>query len=306
VLDFLAEPFRWVRDVAVGCWNFLTGIVSGISRLFAWVGRTILNVFINLPIMRLLRATLGGVFKLLSGDASFYAAGKAMIVSLGRGIWSAVTLPLTMLCSMVQRLFGLFTGDSFFGEAGKGIIMGLVGGMVGVIGLPLQLIGSVVRGIIGAVQGAWQGLSSLGQGVLGALAAPFEAAASLAGATYPALEVPEANILAHGTVDPLADAAIQDHFGPDLGCHSKSIRPADDWGWVHGELITFAKPVRALPPMDRLEGFRPGQRSSYYQRVLVPVWAGDRIRRAWAYVMTAGIGHQFLPQGSWPPISGGL
>jgi hypothetical protein len=34
VLDFLAEPFRWVRDVAQGCWNFLTGIVSGIGRLF--------------------------------------------------------------------------------------------------------------------------------------------------------------------------------------------------------------------------------------------------------------------------------
>ena len=38
------------------------GSSIGIGRLFAWVGRTILNVFLNLPIVRLLRAALGGVF----------------------------------------------------------------------------------------------------------------------------------------------------------------------------------------------------------------------------------------------------
>ena len=195
VLGFLVEPFRWVRDVAQSCWNFLTGILSGIGRLFAGVGRTILNVFLNLPIVRLLRAALGGVFKLLSGDGAFFAAGKAMIMSLGKGIWSAVTWPLTMLKSMFQRLLGFFTGNTSFGEAGKGIILGLVRGMLGILGLPLQLISSAVRGIIGAVQGAWQGLVSFGEGVLGVLAAPFDAAASLASAAWDGIKSAAAGVL---------------------------------------------------------------------------------------------------------------
>ena len=184
VLDFLAEPFRWVRDVALGCWNFLTGLVSGVGRLFAWVGRAIMNIFLSLPIVRLLQAALVGVFKLLSGDGAFFAAGKAMIVSLGKGIWSAVTYPFTMLKRMVQRLFGLFTDGGSFVDAGNGIIMGLVRGMLGAMGLPVQLMGMAMHGIIAAVHGAWQGLVSFGQRILGVLAAPFAAAASLASAAW--------------------------------------------------------------------------------------------------------------------------
>ena len=195
VLDFLAEPFRWVRDVAAGCLNFLTGIVSGVGRLFAWVGRTILNVFLNLPIIRLIRAMLGGIGKLLSGDSSLFAAGKAMIVSLGRGIWSAVTYPFTVLRNMVRRLFSLFTGNASFGEAGKGIVMGLVRGMLGVLGLPIQLIGGILRGIIGAVQGAWQSLATMGQRILGVLATPFEAAASLVGAAWDGIKTAVSGVL---------------------------------------------------------------------------------------------------------------
>ena len=195
VLGFLAEPFRWMRDMALSCWNFLTGTLSGIGRLFAWVGRTIMSVFLNLPIVRLLRAVLGGVFKLLAGDSSFFAAGKAMIVNLGRGIWSMVTLPFTILRNMFQRLLGFFTGNTSFGEAGKGIIMGLVRGMLELIGLPAQLIGSAVQGILGVVQGAWQGLVSLGQGVLGAIAAPFEVAASMASAAWDGIKSAAAGVL---------------------------------------------------------------------------------------------------------------
>ena len=59
-------------------------------------------------------------FKLLSGDGSFFAAGKAMIVSLGKGILSMVSWPFTVLRDMVRRIFGIFTDTGAFGEAGKG------------------------------------------------------------------------------------------------------------------------------------------------------------------------------------------
>jgi len=70
-------------------------------------------------------------------------------------------------------------------------------------------------------------------------------------AGFPALEVPEAAILAVGTGDPLADGETQARVAPrDL------VMPEaeGDWGVVHGELITFADPAHDLPPLDRLEG----------------------------------------------------
>ena len=72
-------------------------------------------------------------------------------------------------------------------------------------------------------------------------------------AGFPALEVPEGLILARGTADPLADARRQREIDtPRFG------RPTGDWDLIHGELVTFTDPQRDLPPIDRLEGFRPG------------------------------------------------
>jgi hypothetical protein len=52
-------------------------------------------------------------------------------------------------------------------------------------------------------------------------------------------------------------------------------RPEGDWGLIEGELMTFPDPLRDLPPIDRLEGFRPAGHS-LYRRVLVEVRCGDR------------------------------
>lgn len=79
---------------------------------------------------------------------------------------------------------------------------------------------------------------------------------------YPALEVPPESILARGTDDPLADAATQVAW-PAV----RFDRPEGDWDLIEGALMTFAAPWRDLPPIDRLEGFRPG-RHSLYQRVI--------------------------------------
>nr|WP_245590252.1 gamma-glutamylcyclotransferase [Desulfobulbus elongatus] len=77
-------------------------------------------------------------------------------------------------------------------------------------------------------------------------------------AGFPALDVPEGLILARGTADPLADARRQQEIGtPRFGC------PTGDWDLIHGELVTFTDPQRDLPPIDRLEGFRPGGHSMY-------------------------------------------
>ena len=96
-------------------------------------------------------------------------------------------------------------------------------------------------------------------------------------AGYPALEVPPECILAHGTDDPVRDADTQTRW-PEI----RLVHPSGDWDQIAGELMTFADPLRDLPPIDRLEGFRPTG-NSLYHRVLVAVCCGDAVVSAWSY-----------------------
>ena len=123
------------------------------------------------------------------------------------------------------------------------------------------------------------------------------------GPGYPILVVPEDDILAQGTADPLADAATQSRL-------SHRVRPqhqqfsegatGDAWGTVYGELLTFDDPETRLPSIDRLEGFQPAGRS-LYRRVLVPATTDGTRRLAWVYtVEDLGIGRRRIPSGRWP------
>lgn len=71
--------------------------------------------------------------------------------------------------------------------------------------------------------------------------------------------MPEGLILARGTADPLADARRQQEIGSP-----------------------FIDLLRDLPPIDRLEGFRPGGHSMY-QRVMMAVLCGRTSIPAWTY-----------------------
>ncbi|GAB4278343.1 MAG: gamma-glutamylcyclotransferase [Candidatus Rifleibacteriota bacterium] len=102
----------------------------------------------------------------------------------------------------------------------------------------------------------------------------------------PVLEVPETDILAHGTADPLADVATQTRFAGHLASYlepTPKSATAGDWGPVSGELLTFDDPSTRLPAIDRLEGFHPGG-SSMYRRVLVPAFTGETVVPVWLYV----------------------
>lgn len=112
---------------------------------------------------------------------------------------------------------------------------------------------------------------------------------------YPALEVPEESILAHGTTDPLADAATQAHYDAHMPPHASNTPPPGDWDPIHGELITFSDPARDLPPLDQLEGYNPGIRS-FYQRVLVRVHASRGLSSpAWLYVAARCLASESVP-----------
>lgn len=109
----------------------------------------------------------------------------------------------------------------------------------------------------------------------------------------PVLQVPVSSIIAVGTSDPLADVATQERFSVEMA--DDSIRENACWQMIQGELMTFPDPHLSLPPIDRLEGFRPGL-PGMYRRVLVPVTLDDDRRAvAWCYV-----GDECLLQGAVP------
>ena len=106
----------------------------------------------------------------------------------------------------------------------------------------------------------------------------------------PVLQVPEEDILAVGSTDPLADVATQAH----VAARMRDPEPTPDrllknatgapWAAVYGELLTFDDPETRLPAIDRLEGFRPDG-PCLYRRVLVPVRAKGAEHPAWLYVV---------------------
>jgi len=118
-------------------------------------------------------------------------------------------------------------------------------------------------------------------------------------AGYPALEIPENAILAQGTGDPLADAGTQAQIR-----NPQFERPEGDWGLVRGELMTFADPRHDLPPIDRVEGFRPGKRC-LYRRVLVAARTATGIVPAWLYRMEKLPAGAVPVPGEWKPKQAG-
>jgi len=123
----------------------------------------------------------------------------------------------------------------------------------------------------------------------------------------PVLEVPEEDILAVGTTNPLADVAKQAH----VTARMSNPEPTPDWlpnkgtdapwGSVYGELLTFDDPESSLPAIDRLEGFHPGG-PCLYRRVLVPVRINGTVLPTWLYVGFPSTERGLQPLGSsqWP------
>ena len=119
----------------------------------------------------------------------------------------------------------------------------------------------------------------------------------------PVLEVPEVDILAHGTADPLADVATQVRLAGHLASYLEPTprsTTVGDWGPVYGELLIFDDPSTRLPAIDRLEGFHPCGRS-LYSRVLVPVHARESIVSAWLYIGDTAVrrGTKLIQSGIW-------
>ncbi len=191
VVDFLATPFRWARDVVAGIWGVLQALFSTVSGFFYSVAATLVRVFMDLPLVGTLTVVFSAVKSFLAGDTTFFEAGKRILIALGKGIWSAATYPFELFKQALGRLRSLLpfsdaqTGPlSNLTASGSAILQTLAQGMRGVAGLPVRVLSGVFAGLgTTAIQG-WQSLQSLGTSALGALVAPFHGIADVASAAW--------------------------------------------------------------------------------------------------------------------------
>jgi len=186
VYDFLATPFRWARDVVVGVWNFISGIFTSIGRLVADAAGQIGQAILNLPIISTLRDLFATVRSFFAGDTTFFEAGKKLLITLGEGIWSAVTYPFTMLKNALGKLRNLLPfSDAREGPlasltaSGSALLKTLADGMSLTQSLPAKVFGFAARGILSAAAGAWQQIKTAGGNLMDAASAPFRMAGKL-------------------------------------------------------------------------------------------------------------------------------
>jgi hypothetical protein len=186
VYDFLATPFRWARDVVVGVWNFISVIFTSIGRLVADAAGQIGQAILNLPIISTLRELFATVRSFFAGDTTFFEAGKKLLITLGEGIWSAVTYPFTMLKNALGKLRNLLPfSDAREGPlasltaSGSALLKTLADGMSLTQSLPAKVFGIAARGILTAAAGAWQQIKTAGGNLMDAASAPFRMAGKL-------------------------------------------------------------------------------------------------------------------------------
>jgi len=186
VYDFVATPFRWARDVVVGVWNFISGIFTSIGRLVADAAGQIGQAILNLPIISTLRDLFATVRSFFAGDTTFFEAGKKLLITLGEGIWSAVTYPFTMLKNALGKLRNLLPfSDAREGPlasltaSGSALLKTLADGMSLTQTLPAKVFGFAARGILTAASGTWQQIKTVGGNLMDAASVPFRMAGKL-------------------------------------------------------------------------------------------------------------------------------
>jgi len=109
-------------------------------------------------------------------------------------------------------------------------------------------------------------------------------------AHIPALVIPDASVLANGSLDYASDHRCQWDVVVDREQHAST----DTWRMIHGEVLTFTEPER-LARLDQLEGFRPPGLCLYH-RVLAPVrlQSGEWLA-AWVYTVGDRVHSRLLP-----------
>ncbi len=198
VVDALATPLQRARDGIAGVWSVLRTGFFDVGRSLQSVRAAMLNGFQDRALVSTLTDVFAAVRSFLSGDTTFFEAGRRILVALGKGIRSAVTYPFELLRQALARLRALLPfSDAATGPlsnltvSGAAILQTLAQGMTGALGAALVALTAPFQGMAeaateawsrGARAGtaAWEGLQARAQRAGAWVTAPFEALAAAA------------------------------------------------------------------------------------------------------------------------------
>jgi TP901 family phage tail tape measure protein len=148
--------------------------------------RMIGEALLNLPIINTLRDLFATLRAFFAGDTSFFEAGKMLLITLGEGIWSTVTYPVTLFKNVLGKLRNLLPFSdaregplSSLSASGSALFKTLADGMRLTQSLPVEVFGLAARGILTAAAGAWQQIKAAGGNLMDAASAPFRLAGKL-------------------------------------------------------------------------------------------------------------------------------
>lgn len=191
VFDFLATPFLWVRDVASASWGFLRSLFSSIGGFFRSAGSALLSALQSLPVVGTITKVFGTIRSLVAGQINFAEAGRRILITLAKGIWSAATLPFEMLkraLGWLRRLLPFSDAQegplSSLTSCGAAILRTLAQGMLSLVTLPAQVLSYVFQRMLDGIRWVWDGVKSIGSQVISTLSGALSSGAQIASSAW--------------------------------------------------------------------------------------------------------------------------
>lgn len=167
VLEYLATPFDWAREIARAFWNFISGTVTTIGLLISSAITTVVTQIQNMPLISTISQMISGALALLTGNGSFFEAGKKLLVTFGEGILAAATYPIDALKTTLGKLRNLLPFSdaregplSALTSSGASLLSTFAEGMNREQQAPTNVFAQAAESILATVTNVWQGLKS--------------------------------------------------------------------------------------------------------------------------------------------------
>jgi len=189
IYQYLATPFRWVRDVVSAVFEFLRGAYDGIGGLFQSPGRALLSAF-NFVFAGISSAARGAWSSVVVSASAAWNA----IISIGSTAFSVVSAPFRMLASVAASAWSRVTSLASYAwssmramaSAAIGWLRAPFASLVGfasaawstVRGAASNAFASILSGLRGLVTGAFASgramMTTIASGIRSAVSAPYE------------------------------------------------------------------------------------------------------------------------------------
>lgn len=173
VLNYVLTPFYWAKDAISGVFGFIQGLFMSVGQFFISIGNSILDGFMNLPLVGTLRSVFNGVSDFLNGEllGSLFESGKKVLSTFADGVKATVMAPVNAIKSGLGKIREFLPfSDAKIGPlstltaSGQALLGTIAGGMEKAEDVPAQAMEGSASGIMQMFSQLWTALTQ-GAGV---------------------------------------------------------------------------------------------------------------------------------------------